>query len=300
MAIGDAWTSLDGNSTAKLNQMTVISGTGAYLATLTAIGNGQIIACTSTGSGFTKNHVYIWDTSAWVDVTNIAHTHTSDSDGGSIIGISRANPKFFDSNTRYMFYPQKAMYVQTVSGTGAITDDVTSSVYSIKLNTGGTNASGATIQIPALKLDFSKESYFETSVKLGSSASVATKLGPNMETATAADDNNAKYGIEQCTASSANWLIRTATGSAKSTQDSGTAVGTSQIGFRCEHYPGTPKTDTYINTGSAITKTSDVATTGTSAVDNLYKLSIKNSTGASKTMFVYGARIAYYVNDVWY
>ncbi len=285
---------------AKLNQMTIISGTGAYLATITAVENGQVVTCTSTGSGFTENHAYIWDTSAWVDLTNVSHTHSSASDGGAIIGIPRANTKFFDTDTRYTLYPQKVDYLQVVSGTGAITDDSTSSVYSIKLDTGGTSSSGATIHIPGFIHDFSKESYWQTSVKLGSTSAVATKLGPNMETATAADDNNAKYGIESCTTGGANWLIRSATGAARSTQDTGTAMSTSQIGFRCEHYPSTPKVDAYVNNGSAITKSSDVATTGSGAANNRFKLSIKNSAGASKTMFCYGSRLAYYVTDVWY
>jgi len=280
--------------------MTIISGTGAYLATITAIENGQVIVCTSTGSGFTENHAYVWDTSAWVDLTNVSHTHSSASDGGSIVGIHRANPTFIDSGARYTLYPQKVDYLQVVSGTGAITDDTTSSVYTIKLDTGATSSSGATIHIPGFKHDFSKESFYQTSIKLSSTADLATKLGPSMETATAADDNNVKYGIEQCTTTGANWLIRSATGAARSTQDSGTAVSTSQIYFRCEHYPGTPKTDTYINNGAAITKSTDIATTGAGTNNNVFKLSIKNSTGASKTMLCYGSRIAYYVSDTWY
>lgn len=300
MAIGDEWTGADAITVAKLNQMTIISGTGAYLATLTAVENGQVVVCTSTGSGFTLNHAYVWDTTVWVDMTNVEHTHTDSNDGGSILGVFRTNSTFFDTNTRYTLYPQKVDYIQTVSGTGAITDDSTSSVYSIKLDTGGTSASGATISIPGLKVDFANESFFETSVKLGTATSLATKLGPNMETATAADDNNAKYGVESCTVSSANWLVRSATGSASSTQDTGTAMSTSEVNFKVEHYPGTPKVDCYVNNGTVVTKSSDVATTGASTSANIFKLSIKNSTGASRTMFCYGSRLAYYVSDTWY
>lgn len=298
--IGDAWTDLDGITASKLNQMTIISGTGAYLATITAIENGQVVVCTSTGSGFTENHAYVWDTSAWVDLTNVSHTHTSSSDGGSIIGLPRSNTKFFDSQARYTLYPQKVDYLQTTGAGAAITDDTTSSIYTVKLDSGTTSGSGATIQIPGLKQDFSKESYFQTGVTLNSTSNIATKIGPSMETVTAADDNNVKYGIESCSVSSANWLIRSATGAARSTQDSGTAVSTAQIGFRCEHYPSTPKTDTYINNGSAITKSSDIPTTGAGTANNVFKLSIKNSTTASKTMLCHGSRIAYYVSDVWY
>jgi len=301
MAIGDDFSDVDDLSVAKLNQVCNVNGTGAYLATLsTPAAAGRIVTCHTTGSGFTAGHIYMWDGSSWTDISGLAHTHLDSDTGGAIIGIARANTKYFDTGMRYIAYPQKVDWIQTVDAGAAITDDTTSSVYSIKLDSGSTSGSGATIRIPSLKLDFANESVFECSVKLGATTSLATKIGPSMETVTAADTNTAKYGIESCTTTGANWLCHTASGSARSNTDSGVAMSTSQIGMKAYHYPSTPKVEFYFNNGSAVTKSSDVPTTGTSDTDNLFKFSIKNSTAASKTMFMYGARLAGYINDQWF
>ena len=301
MPANDEWTDQTAGAASKLNAMTVIGGTGTYLATLTAVAAGQIIACHTDGSIFKATHLYMWTGSAWVDITNTPHTHIDDNTGGDLVSLWKANSKFMDSGAKYLNYPIKADWIQVTDTGAAITDDSTSSEYSIKLDSGSTNGSGAHIRLPALKIDFSKKLFWQTKIKLGSTTSLATKLGPNMESTSAADNNNSKVGIESCTTQGTNWLIKAANGTTFSTTDTGIAMTTSQLGVKLEHYPSTPKVDVYLDTAStAATKTTHVPTTGVSLADNYMKFSIKNNTAASKTMFCYGFRMQNFISDVWY
>ena len=301
MPIGDFWSDQTPAAVAKLNQMTIISGTGAYLATIVPVDKGQVISCTLDGSIFKANHLYVWNGSQWLDATHVIHTHSDDSTGGSLLTIRKGNTKYFETDERYIIYPQKIDWIQTIDSGAAITDDSTSSVYSIKLDSGTTNGSGATIRLPSMQVDFAKELMFQTKVKLGSITNVATKIGPNMETVTAGDNNNSKVGVESCTATLPNWLLRSANGSNTSTTDTGIAMSTNDIGFKLMHLPTIPRVDLFIDaSGTAVQKTTFVPITGNATRDNFYKFSIKNSTTASKTMFCYGFRMQGYYTDIWY
>lgn len=301
MGIGDYWSDQTPIAVSKLNQMTIVSGSGAYLATIVPVAVGMVVSCTADGSIFKKNHLYVWDGFNWIDATHIIHTHSDDNTGGSLLTIRKGNTKYFDTHERYIIFPQKVDYIQTIDSGASITDDSTGGEYSIKLDSGTTNGSGATIRLPAMKVDFSKELMLQTKLKLGNITTLATKIGPNMETPTAADNNSVKVGIESCTATLANWLLRSADGSSHTSTDTGVAMSTSQIGFKLMHFPSIPRVDLYIDASTtAVQKTTFVPTTGNALNDNFCKFGIKNSSAASRTLFCYGFRMQGYYTDVWY
>jgi len=64
---GLEWDSNDQPSQARLNQKTTFVGTGAQISGLSTTYAGQIAFCTSTGSGFTADEVYVRDStnSSW-------------------------------------------------------------------------------------------------------------------------------------------------------------------------------------------------------------------------------------------
>lgn len=300
------WDDQTSGSTSKLNWQVCISGLGDDLAGLDKL-KYTLIKCTVTGSGLTKDHVYqsSTDGTSWIDISGTAsHTHSGTSDGGSFLDVFRANPKFIDTGSYFMFNPDKAKWNETVSSTGSTINDTdgTTSEQSIKLLTGATSGSGATIGMTGFKLDFSKPSQFQTKLKLSATTALALKAGVNCETATAADDNTVKYEAQVCTVTNANWNLRTASGSNKSESDTGTAFTTSQTSIRLEHFPdiATPKVDFYLNTAAAFTKTSDIPVAGSTGVTTLMKFSLKNSATADKNAFMYGCRLRYTTNDVWY
>ena len=300
MSLGNEWTSITSGSTSKLNGMTVTWGTGAYLASLDKTQH-KLVVCTSTGSGLTIDHVYLADSTGttWIDLADIVTS------GGTtnIITIFIGDPKFFDLILTKTNDLDKANWIQTIAGTGTIAndDDATTHERSIKLLTGATSGSGSTISYPHLQNDFSKTSMFEFKVRLSATTALAMHNGVGADDVTAADSNTIKYNAEVCTVTNTNWFLRTASGSANSTSDSGTAFTTNRVGIRIEHYPtaGTPRADMYIGAGTVFQKTSNIPTSGVTADNNLIKHSLKNSAAADKNAFIYGTRLRYSVNDEW-
>ena len=110
-----------------------------------------------------------------------------------------------------------------------------------------------------------------------------------------------KYEAQVCTATNANWNVRTASGSANSESDTGTTFTTNRVSLRLEHFPdlGTPKVDIYIDTGAAFTKTSNIPVSGVAGNSKTIKFSLKNGPTTDKTMFMYGARLRYYTTTGW-
>jgi hypothetical protein len=301
------WDDADEFSASKANFMTVPSGSGDDIAGLDKT-KFKIVVCTADGSGLLKDHVYCADAAGenWIDLTlQAAHTHTGTNDGGAIDDIFRANPTFIDTGFFFMEKNgglKKAAWTETVSSTGSTADDTTSNEDSMKLATGATSGSGATLsKTMNWKLDFSKPSHFQFMLKMSATTALALKAGINCETATASDDNTAKYEAQLCTVTNANWNLRTASGSNKSESDLGTAFTTSQTSIRLEHFPtlSTPKVDMYLDSAVAFTKTSDIPTSGSAGQTNIMKFSLKNSAAADKQCFIYGCRLRFYTSSSW-
>ena len=302
---GGPWSTTTSASTARLNLTSVISGTGADLATLDKTLH-VIAKCTSTGSGFTINHVYqtTADGTSWTDVTaTAAHTHSSTGEGGGLEQIFTANSKFYDLGLTRTTDLKKASWNETVttSGTGTDTIDGTSGERSIALSTGATSGGAYTITYPHLQIDFSKRSFFQFKAKITTLSALALHSGVNCDLVTDADSNTVKYDAEICTTTNNNWHLRTASGSNKSMSDTGTAATTNRVGIRIELFPdlGTPEADMYIDAGTVFQKTSDIPISGTSEDNNLIRHSIKNSAAADKIYNVYASRLAYYISDNW-
>ena len=299
------WSTTTEGSASKLNKMTVVSGSGTDLATLTKSEHG-LWRCTATGSGFTINHLYLIsaDGTSAIDVSSIAeHAHTSTSTGGTLLDIYRGNPKFLDLALTKTDDLKKAQWNETIVTTGTITDttDGTTGERSIKLATGTTSGGAATITYPHLQIDFSKRSFFQFKAKITTLSSMALHSGVNCDLVTAADSNTIKYDAEVCTTTNNNWHLRTASGSNKSMSDTGTAATTNRVGIRIEHFPdlGTPEADMYIDAGTVFQKTSDIPITGASDDATLIRHSVKNSTTADRPYDVYASRLVYTVSDNW-
>ena len=301
------WTDAIEGSASKLNLMTAISGAGDDLAGLDKT-KYKLVVCTVTGSGLIADHVYCAsaDATSWVDLTlQAAHSHTGSSDGGALDDVFRANPTFMDTGFFFMEKNgglKKAAWTETVSSTGSTTDDTTSNEDSMKLLTGATSGSGATLaKTMNWKLDFTKPSHFQFMLKMSATTALALKAGINCETVTSADDNTVKYEAQLCTVTNANWNLRTANGSNNSESDTGTAFTTSQVSIRLEHFPtlATPKVDMYLDSAAAFTKTSHIPTTGSAGQTNIMKFSLKNSAAADKQAFIYGCRLRFYTSSTW-
>jgi hypothetical protein len=306
MGLGDSFDNTTPLSSSKLNKTNAVSGTGAYLAGLDKAKHG-LLYCTSTGSGFTLDHLYLClaDGTGVIDVSAIdVHTHSSSSDGGNLIDVLRSNPDVLDSGSYLATTPLMSKWVTAVSGTGAISDvtDGTTLEPYILLDTGATSASTARIKQVGIEWDPSKRSWFKCMTKFGTASSLAIHIGTNMEALSGADNNDRKVGLELCTTTNNNYFATASDGTTRSASDTGTAFGTTRTSFRLEHYPdlGTPKIDLYIAEGTVFTKTTNIPTTvGSNLVDQIMRFAIKNNTAASRTLQVYGTRFVYQTTNVW-
>jgi len=293
-------------SDARLNRMTVIPNSGINLAALDKTLHGLLI-CTADGGSLTKDHVYLCsaDGTTLIDISGTSsHTHSSSTDGGSIIDIYKATPKIQDLNLIKTNDLDKANWIASaVTGTGSVENktDGTTGERSIRLRPNATSGSQAQISYPCLKLDFSKRSIFQAKLQIETASSLALHSGVNCDDITAADSNTIKYNAEICTATNNNWFLRTASGSANSTSDTGIAMTANRVAIKIEHLPdlGTPEADLYIDAASAFQKTTNIPVTGATADANLIKHSIKNSTAADRPLLMYGSRIRYTVSDNW-
>src|ERR1044071_1717463 len=97
MSVSNAWTNSTPASTARNNRTGVITDTGTNLNALDKTKH-KIVTCSSTGSGYTINHAYLFleDGSDKVDLMSTdAHTHVDSTTGGAFIDILVANSKSF-------------------------------------------------------------------------------------------------------------------------------------------------------------------------------------------------------------
>lgn len=303
--VSGPWTDQTPGSVSRVNKVTVISGPGSDLAGLDKDLH-VLYKCTETGSGLIIDHVYQTSTdgTSLIDLSSIAsHSHSSTAQGGALVDIYSGNPLHMDTGPRYVFDITEVDYANTTTSTATIVDntDGTTGEGAILMATGTTSGSAASIRKSGLKLNFAKRSFFQTKLRIGTATSIAYHGGPNVDLVTDLDSNTVKYGAEFCTTTNNNWHLRSATGSAKSSSDSGIAISANRVAIRLEHRPteGTPRVDMQIDANTLFQKTSDVPVTGTTTFTQLFRHSFKNSTAADRTLFVYGSRLAYEILDNW-
>lgn len=303
MSVSNAWTNSTPASTARNNRTGVITDTGTNLNALDKTKH-KIVTCSSTGSGYTINHAYLFleDGSDKVDLMSInAHTHSGTSDGGEMFNIYNTNYQFCNLWLTKSVDLLKANWNQTVTSTGTIEDatDGTTGERSIRLRPNGTSGASATINYPHLKLDFSKRCLFQGKYRIETATSLAFHTGINCDDITAADSNTVKLQAEICTVTNSNWWLRTASGSANTASDTGIAISTSRVGIRIKHFPDVTESQLQVGTGTLLQKTTNIPVSGATADNNLVKNSIKNSTPADRPIHYYGSRLAYTISDEW-
>ena len=291
----------------RMNRTSIISGTGAYLATLDYTLH-KLLHCTSSGSGFTLDHVYLCRTDgSGVDDLGPgsidSHTHNNGTNGGELIHIWRDNPTTVDLWLTKSDDLKKAQWNETTTGTATIEDktDGTTGERSIRLRPNATSGSGATVRYPHLKLGFADPSIFICKLQIETASSLALHAGVAADDITAADGNEVKYNAEVCTATNNNWFLRSANGTTNSTSDTGTAMSANRVGIKVTHRPdlGTKEVNMKIDSGSTFQKTSNIPSTGSTLEHNLVKFSIKNNTGADRPLLVYGCRLSYSTSTEW-
>jgi len=306
MSLGDSWGLISGSSS-KLNKMTVISGTGAYLASL-SLSDHTLLRCTSTGSGFTINHLYLTteDGTGKIDLTNIAsHTHFDNTSGGSFGKVAISASSWFDTWSQMMTDVDTAYWTSGTSGTGATTNITNYTGYDnqmvAKCSTGATSGSGANWKLSGLPPDYTKDrAQFTAIANLSSTSSISARYGYGMETPTASDDNNRKFGFSVCTATNGNWFARTADGDSRSESDMGVAFTTNDVNLTAQCRGDTNDAIFYVDFANLLTKSSDVPIDSVGNNDPLFRFGVKNSTGADRIAYLIKLRLQHYTTSNWW
>lgn len=290
------WLDTTAGSAVKLDGMTRISGAGVDLATLSPSIH-KFLHCTASGSGFIVDHNYM------ANSTSDAYIDEQTAGSTAYITTIATNSKVIDTGGLFVFDVHVADWVASNTSTGTTTDDTdgTTGELSIKLAPGITSGSRAQVTQIGLKQDFSKRSFLSFKSRVGTLSSLNLRGGVNCDPVTSTDSNTISYSAEICTATNNNWYVRSATPSANTASNTGIAATTNRVGIKLEHYPdlGTPSVLMYIDAATAVTKTSNVPTTGAGANNAVIRYSIKNSTTADRPWFMYGCRLVYTVSDNW-
>lgn len=300
-----AWGDQTIGTASRRNLTGIISGTGTYLAGLNK-SQFKLLHCTSTGSGYTKDHLYLCltDGSGVIDITSVdSHDHTtSGSEGGDFIDVLLHNYTLID--TQYMDNIDINMWNSTITSTGSVSE-TEAGWYSgskvIKVSTGTTSGSAASLKLSSSPVNYTYEAAFQAIFQLDtSSSSIAFKLGYCQEHGASADDNVRKMGIVGCTSVNGNFFARSADGDSRSDSDMGVAFDTA-VRQGIVHKQETGGTiDYYIDGTLRLTKSSDVPIDGEGCDSTHFRFTVKNNTAADRTLILHKLRMTYHTTyEAW-
>jgi hypothetical protein len=276
----DQWSVETAINVGKINNMTIIGGSGTYLTTSITKYKGMVVISYDTSGGLTQWHLYAWDdvNITWVDVTNPIHKHSSSTDGGELFEIEVENPNIFRFND---IAPLKARWQgQVVSGTGAAIADDTA-VPDEKLSTGTTTTGYATLFQGGIPIDFAARCRWEGTWMLSAITNILFRWGLGTEDPNASSNNNHKIGIEWCDSqATSDYYTLSANGSSRSLVDSGVALAASvEHGCKIVFYPASKGEYKFWN-GTVYNKTG-VLPSGVIDRTNIVRWGAKNNNGGS-------------------
>lgn len=287
---GDLWSSVNRfASQAKMNLKNIFVGTGDQIL---AKSSGQLIpgmlasvTQDSTGGSLKKGNIVQWDGSGWHTPEGTAHTHSSTADGGAFIDIlikAIENTWFanFPGVTKSMFYTSGtgATYTDTISGTDCF----------VTVDSGATNTNSGNLRYGGFIHTFAYPSAFVTRIRLADSTTSSTaRCGMNMEVANDVTNNKVKYGFEGCSGCNAtNVSIISSDGTLRTKNTQSTDDYSQVANYIMKLDPGV-NVKYRKETGSIITKTTNVPSTGVSDRANSWVAGIQTATAATKQLRLY-------------
>jgi hypothetical protein len=294
---GSAWDETIVISKGKLNQMTVISGTSAYLAGLADVTN-QIHLPADTGNGYTAYNLFAWDGSINRNLSNVAHGHTSLVTGGDYQNIVYQNSKLVDTIRLWYYRPLVADWAITNDAGNTTAEDAATDPDSIKTTMAATLNNRSYAQWHGQKIDFAFPISFQAVVKFNTLiTSFAWNYGVNCELVGDVTDNANKMGWEICTTVNANYFIFAANGSARTGTDTGLVSDTTNE--RALKFYYTPATNIVWQVGATSgTKTTSVPSTGASTSrTQVIRNGEKTTAAAAKGFNWWGPRLLYVASD---
>lgn len=287
---GDLWSSVFRiSSQARMNLKTNLVGTGDQILAKSAgslmAGQIAVVTAASTG-GALQPGIYRWSGSSWMNPSGGIHFHTSSSDGGSFQDLLIQAIQ----NTWYVNRMGVTKEMFATSGTGGTYTNVISGTNKyVEINSGATTSNAGNLHDGGITYSFAAKSAFTVRIQLASTTtSSIARCGMNMEKADVVTDNKPKYGFEGCsTCNSSSMSIISSDGTTRSknvtSADNYATVGN----FIMALDPGV-SVKYRKETGSIITKSTNVPSTGTADRSNAWICGIQTETPAARTLTLYG------------
>jgi hypothetical protein len=291
--LGDLWSSVYRiASQARLNLKTNLVGTGDQILgkSTGSLQKGMIASVTdqSTGGGL-KAGIFQWNGSAWTSPTGGIHTHQSTSDGGtfqSILEKAIQNTWFVNKLgvTKAEFY---------TSGTGGTYSDVISGTDAyVQIDSGATLNNSGNLRYGGINYSFNNRSAFVTRIQLANSTTTSqARVGMNMETSDSVTNNKPKYGFEGCsTCNSSSMSIISANSTTNNRSKNTTSTDSySALGNYIMVCDPNINVKYRKETGTIITKTTDVPASGAPDRANAWLCGIQATAGsAARQLKLYG------------
>jgi len=289
MSLQQEWSVETAINVGKINNMTIIGGTGTYLTTSITKRKGMVVISYDATGGLAQWHLYTWDDVGlvWVDVTLPSHKHSSAADGGELFEAMVENPSLFYFNDLTPLLSR--WQIQVVSGTGAAKVDDTTKP-SIKLSTGTTSTGYARVAQGGIPFTYSNRIRWQGTWELSAITNVLFRFGAGIEDVNAGTNNNNKIGLEWCDSQATpNYYTLSANGSSRSLVDSTQAMlAAARHACRMIYYPAS-KAEYKFDSGLVFNKTS-VLPAGVADSVNLVGWGVKNNNGgvANRDLHAYG------------
>lgn len=296
MSSGDEWTSSIVITKGKLNKMTIISGLAAYIAGLTKAQN-QVFLPQDTGSGLVAYNLYAYNGTNLVSLSNPAHSHSGQNDGGQQAFMAYANSKLIDTIAFRHLINRVANYIVTNDGAGTTTtDDNTTQPDSIKHNVAAVLNGRSYVKIDAEKVDFTEQIMLACLFDLNTTTSLVWSMGCNCENPGDTNDTIRKILFEYCSSVNANIFIACADGTTRTSTDTGIAIGTAPRHYKFLYTPAV-KVDWQIDSTLGI-KTTNVPSSGAGTDKSRgFICGIKTTASALSTANMFGPRVIFKAAD---
>ena len=286
MGTGSKVTAEEQFSVAMLNNKFILAEEGA---TVEAEGNplsGQVASIISDGSTLKKNRLYVWDelNSIWIDQANPAHTHLNTDQGGSYYDIRKANSAVFWGITESdLLWQVSSGTAPTYSNTIASTDG-----YREITTAGAANSAGNYVKA-GLRYTFGSPLFAQFRANFSSvNSSVTTRIGFNMEYAHISSNAAVKLGVEACdTCNGVNLRVVSADGTTRSASNTASDAMTSTSSYKLTYTPGVNLVYQKAN-GTAITKTSNIPSSGSPDRSNVFVAGIMTTNTTAKSQKLWG------------
>jgi hypothetical protein len=274
-----------------MNAASIHQMTGEELQNLSADhkspGMKVFITVNSPDNVYTAGNYYTLsnDLGSWSKDGLSTHTHIDQDSGGRLSDTLKVNiPTTIDYDKRFA---RLVDFYTSVASSGTATEDATNA--RIVLDTSSTSTGRASLYDGgARKLNFAVDSAFECTLLQSSNTNFKTKVGINAENIEASNSNTQSYGIEGCSSTGTVWLIWSASGTNRSTLATASPIITGSPAVYLVQHDSANSVTLSIDGVTITSKTTDIPSTGLTALNNLYRAGIQNSAAEQKILYLYG------------